>query len=152
MRKPRSGKSRASEAEGGAGGAEPRQHFAIGELADELGITTRTIRFYEARGLLSPERSGTTRIYTRRDRARLQLILRGKNLGFSLEDIAHYLDLYDTDPSQLTQTRMLLERIERTILDLQQKRSDIERTLKELKEIRGQCHEHLKGQGGDIDT
>lgn len=147
MRKPRSIKVRANVSAGGPAGVEQRQHFAIGELADELEITTRTIRFYEAKGLISPERAGTTRIYTRRDRARLQLILRGKNLGFSLEDIAHYLDLYDSDPSQLTQTRMLLERIERTIADLQQKRSDIERTLKELKEIRAECQEHLKKQG-----
>jgi DNA-binding transcriptional MerR regulator len=65
--------------------------FAIGELAAEFGVTTRTIRFYESKGLISPARRGVARAYSRRDRARLKLILRGKNLGFSLEAIAAYL-------------------------------------------------------------
>ena len=100
-------------------------------------MTTRAIRFYEAKGLIAPVRRGTQRSYSRRDRARLKLILRGKNLGFSLEEVAQYLKLYDADPSQVAQTQMLLARIERAIDDLQDKRADIDRTLKELKEIRG---------------
>jgi DNA-binding transcriptional MerR regulator len=123
---------------------EAEHYFAIGELADEFGITTRTIRFYEARGLLVPARFRSNRAYSRRDRARLKLILRGKNLGFSLEDIAEYLSLYDSDPGQVTQTRLLLGKIEAHIADLNSKRSDIERTLTELKEIRAQCQGHLK--------
>lgn len=115
----------------------------IGELASAFGITTRTIRFYEAKGLISPARNGVARAYGRRDRARLKLILRGKNLGFSLEDITEFLSLYDTDPSQFAQTRLLLTKVEGHIQDLETKRRDIERTLKDLKEIRGQCVEHL---------
>ena len=121
----------------------PEQTYSIGALADEFGITTRTIRFYESRNLIAPSRRGTQRYYTRRDRARLLLILRAKNLGFSLEDIAAYLDLYDADPSQLAQTRMLLEKIEATIADLQKKRADLDRTLRDLKDIKTKCVEHL---------
>jgi DNA-binding transcriptional MerR regulator len=119
-------------------------YFAIGELAEEFDITTRTIRFYEARGLLVPARFRSNRAYSRRDRARLKLILRGKNLGFSLEDIAEYLSLYDSDPGQVTQTKLLLDKIEAHITDLNSKRADLERTLTELKEIRAQCLGHLK--------
>jgi DNA-binding transcriptional MerR regulator len=118
--------------------------YAIGELATELGVTTRTIRFYESKGLIAPARRGVARAYARRDRARVKLILRGKNLGFSLEEIGEYLKLYDADPAHIAQTQMLLGRVEQAIEGLQAKRADIERTLKELKEIRTQCAEHLK--------
>ena len=131
-----------------AGDDDPERLYSIGELADELEVTTRAIRFYEAKGLIAPVRRGVQRSYSRRDRARLKLILRGKNLGFSLEEVAQYLKLYDADPSQIAQTQMLLARIERAIDDLQTKRADIERTLKELKEIRGQCAEHLGTKDG----
>jgi DNA-binding transcriptional MerR regulator len=118
--------------------------YTIGELAAELGVTTRTIRFYESKGLISPARRGVARSYARRDRARLKLILRGKNLGFSLEEIAQYLKLYDADPAQIAQTQMLLTRVEQAIEDLQAKRADLERTIKELKDIRAGCLEHLR--------
>jgi DNA-binding transcriptional MerR regulator len=121
--------------------------YTIGELADELQVTTRAIRFYEAKGLIAPARRGVARSYSRRDRARLKLILRGKNLGFTLEEIAHYLMLYDADPAQMAQTQMLLARIEAAIADLQLKRADLDRTLRELKDIRTQCIEHLEGRG-----
>ncbi len=121
--------------------------LTIGDLADEFDITTRAIRFYEARGLLSPVRRGANRSFTRRDRARLRLILRGKNLGFTLEDIAEYLALYDADPTQLTQTRLLLDKIEGHIADLVAKRADLDRTLADLKEIRAQCKRHLGSKG-----
>jgi DNA-binding transcriptional MerR regulator len=126
---------------------EAEQLFTIGELAEEFDITTRAIRFYEARGLIKPQRRGANRSYSRRDRARLILILRGKNLGFSLEDIAEYLNLYDADPSQLAQTRLLMEKVEAHITDLQQKRADIDRTLRDLKDIRAKCVEMLKSAG-----
>lgn len=122
--------------------------LTIGDLADEFGITTRTIRFYEARGLLSPLRRGTNRSYSRRDRARLRLILRGKNLGFTLEDISDYLSLYDSDPTQVTQTKLLLGRVEAHIADLNKKRADLDRTLEDLKDIRAQCKRHLGRRGG----
>jgi DNA-binding transcriptional MerR regulator len=131
-----------------APGEHPDRLYAIGELAQELGVTTRTIRFYESKGLIAPARRGIARSYTRRDRARLRLILRGKNLGFTLEEIAQYLKLYDADPAQIAQTQMLLARVERAIDDLQAKRADLDRTLKDLREIRAQCAEHLKSRGG----
>jgi DNA-binding transcriptional MerR regulator len=128
-------------------GEHPDRLHTIGELAQELAVTTRAIRFYEAKGLIAPARRGIARSYTRRDRARLRLILRGKNLGFTLEEIAQYLKLYDADPAQIAQTQMLLARVERAIEDLQVKRADLDRTLKELKEIRAQCAAHLGGHG-----
>ena len=124
--------------------------YTIGELAVELGVTTRTIRFYESKGLIAPARRGVARSYSRRDRARLLLILRGKNLGFSLEAIAEYLKLYDADPAHIAQTRMLLKGVEEAIQSLQLKRADLDRTLKELKEIRAQCVEHLSKTGGEV--
>jgi len=120
--------------------------YSIGNLAQEFDITTRTIRFYESLGLIKPERKGASRIYSVRDRARLVLILRGKNLGFSLDDIAEYIALYDTDPEQVTQTRHLLEKVEATIKDLDTKLIDIERTLNDLKDIRARCQSHLKAR------
>jgi DNA-binding transcriptional MerR regulator len=122
------------------------RRYTIGELAKELALSTRAIRFYEQKGLLVPARKGVARTYTRGDRARLRLILRGKNLGFSLEEIAQYLMMYDGDPTQLAQTRHLLAKVDAAIQDLQQKRTDIERTLSELKDIRRQCQDHLKAQ------
>jgi DNA-binding transcriptional MerR regulator len=121
--------------------------YTIGELAAELGVTTRTIRFYESKGLIAPARRGVARSYSRRDRGRLKLILRGKNLGFSLEAIAEYLKLYDADPAHIAQTQMLLNGVEEAIESLQTKRTDLDRTLKELRDIRVQCIEHLKKKG-----
>lgn len=118
--------------------------YTIGNLAQEFDITTRTIRFYESLGLITPQRRGSSRIYSVRDRARLVLILRGKNLGFSLDDIAEYIALYDADPQQLTQTRHLLEKVESTIEDLETKLADIERTMTDLKDIQQRCLVHIK--------
>jgi DNA-binding transcriptional MerR regulator len=118
--------------------------LSIGELAEELGLTTRTIRFYEQKGLISPARKGVARAYGRRDRARMRLILQGKNLGFSLEDIAEYLALYDSDPSQVVQTQLLHTKVTAAIADLETKQNDIERALTDLKDILFQCDEHLK--------
>jgi DNA-binding transcriptional MerR regulator len=117
--------------------------FTIGELAELFSITTRTIRFYEAKGLIRPVRKGVARSYSNGDRVRMALILRGKNLGFSLEDIAEYLKLYDADPAQLAQTELLLTKVEAHIADLNSKRADIDRTLKDLRDIRSMCQRHL---------
>jgi DNA-binding transcriptional MerR regulator len=142
-RTPQAGIKRASAPAAAAREPDPDRLYTIGELAEELAVTTRAIRFYEAKGLIAPVRRGVHRSYSRRDRARLRLILRGKNLGFSLEEVAQYLKLYDADPSQIAQTQMLLARVERAIDDLQIKRTDIDRTLKELRDIRTQCQVHL---------
>lgn len=121
----------------------PDRLFTIGELADAFGTTTRAIRFYEARGLISPPRKGVARAYSRRERARLRLIQRGKNLGFSLEEIGEWLSLYDSDPTQIKQAQVLLEKVETAVDNLTRKRADIDRALKDLREIRQVCVDHL---------
>ena len=113
--------------------------LTITELAREAGITARAIRFYESKGLLTPRRAGTTRIYTHRERGRLQLILRGKRLGFSLTDIGEYLDLYDADPTQHDQIVLLLDKVNNRIGELESQKADIDDTLKELSSERAQA-------------
>jgi DNA-binding transcriptional MerR regulator len=120
---------------------ENRDLFAIADLAREFGISTRAIRFYEAKGLLSPERVGATRIFRRRDRARLILILRGKRLGFSLRDISEYLSLYDANRSQ--QVNLLIDKVENRLASLERQRDDLEITISELKEIKKLAGERL---------
>ena len=114
---------------------DPRELFAIADLAGEFGISPRAIRFYESKGLLTPERIGGTRIFRRRDRARLMLILRGKRLGFSLRDISDYLGLYDAH-SQTAQVALLVDKVDERLHLLEQQRADLETTIAELQEIR----------------
>ncbi len=116
--------------------SDPRDLFSIADLAGEFGISTRTIRFYESKGLIAPERVGNTRVFRRGDRARLILILRGKRLGFSLSEIADYLDLYDADPTRAAQTAHLGKRVGERIALLERQLVDIQTTLAELKDIR----------------
>jgi len=122
---------------------ETRDLFAIAELAREFGISTRAIRFYEAKGLLNPERVGSTRVFRRRDRARLILILRGKRLGFSLRDISDYLSLYEADRTQRAQINLLLEMVDQRVELLEQQLADLETSLAELREIRTLASERL---------
>ena len=113
--------------------------YTVNQLAAELGVTARAIRFYEAKGLIAPRRAGTTRVFDRRDRARLMLVLRGKRLGFSLAEIREFLDLYDTDRSQAAQVRLLLARIRARVAELEAQRRDLEQTLAELREVERQA-------------
>ncbi|MEJ2405864.1 MAG: MerR family DNA-binding transcriptional regulator [Candidatus Thiodiazotropha sp.] len=113
--------------------------YSVTELASELGVTPRAIRFYETKGLIKPQRAGTTRVYNHRDRGRMQLILRGKRLGFTLADIKEYLDMYDLDPSKTKQVKLLLGKVERRVGELEQQREDLETTLLELEEMRQEC-------------
>ena len=113
--------------------------LTVTELARETGITARAIRFYESKGLLKPKRAGTTRVYTHRERGRLQLILRGKRLGFTLTDIGEYLDLYDADPTQQDQIALLLEKVNARIQELEAQKTDLEISLKELSNVRDQA-------------
>ena len=122
--------------------ADNRDLFAIADLAREFGISTRAIRFYESKGLLSPERVGGTRVFRRRDRARLILILRGKRLGFSLRDISDYLGLYDAQ-SQAAQVHLLVEMVDQRPALLEQQMSDLQTTVSELREIRKLASERL---------
>jgi DNA-binding transcriptional MerR regulator len=121
---------------------DSRDLYAIADLAREFGISTRAIRFYESKGLLSPERVGGTRVFRRRDRARLILILRGKRLGFSLRDISEYLSLYDAQ-SQTAQVNLLIEMVDRRLSLLQRQMADLHTTLAELTEIRKLAAERL---------
>jgi len=114
---------------------ENRDLFAIADLSQEFGISTRAIRFYEAKGLLNPERVGGTRVFRRRDRARLILILRGKRLGFSLRDISDYLSLYDAQ-SQTAQTKLLVAKVDERLDLLERQKADLETTIAELRAIR----------------
>lgn len=124
---------------------ENRDLFAIADLAREFGISTRAIRFYEAKGLLSPERVGATRIFRRRDRARLILILRGKRLGFSLRDISDYLSLYDADRTQ--QVHLLTAKVDERLALLEAQLEDLQTTITELREIRKLAEERLEKAG-----
>lgn len=117
--------------------------FTIGELASAFALSPRAIRFYEDQGLLAPERAGTQRVYTKRDRARLQLILRGKRLGFSIADIREFLDLYDAGGGNRRQMAMTLERTRARIADLQQQLEDITITLAELRDMEGDIASYM---------
>ncbi|WOI12303.1 MerR family DNA-binding transcriptional regulator [Thalassospira lucentensis] len=123
--------------------------YTVPELAENLGVTPRTIRFYEQKGLVAPQRAGTTRIYTRQDRARMLIILRGKRLGFTLKEIADYLDLYGADPTQAEQIRMLLTRVRDRIEALEDQRQALDVTLDELRDIEQQSIDALKEKGLD---
>lgn len=123
--------------------------YTVPELAENLGVTPRTIRFYEQKGLVAPQRAGTTRIYTRQDRARMLIILRGKRLGFTLKEIADYLDLYGADPTQAEQIKMLLTRVRDRIEALEDQRQALDVTLDELREIEQQSIDALKEKGLD---
>ncbi|MFV3128675.1 MerR family transcriptional regulator [Niveispirillum sp. KHB5.9] len=127
--------------------ASPTQTFTIGQLADEFGLTLRSLRFYEDEGLISPARVGQARIYTTRDRARLKLICRGKRLGFSIGEIKDFLDLYDTDEAQVEQMTYLLRGARARIRHLEQQLRDVQQTLKELHEIDGMIVSHLVSKG-----
>ena len=113
-------------------GDRSRGHYSIGELCDEFGVTARALRFYEDEALIAPERRGTTRLYSERDRARLAWILRGKRVGLSLADIKELLDLYDVGDGRRTQRLKTIERCQTQADKLEQQRVDIDATLSEL--------------------
>jgi len=121
--------------------------YSVTDLAENLGITPRTLRFYEDKGLLTPRRAGNTRVYSHRDRGRMILILRGKRLGFSLSEIREWLDLYDSDPGQKEQMRILAGKADERLAALRQQREDIDATIKELEDIIGAAERHLATAG-----
>ena len=119
--------------------------WTIAQIADEFGVTHRTVRHYEDLGLISPERRGTTRVYHRRDRTRLALILRGKRLGFPLEEIRTIIDLYDTPRGKADQLRYVLAQIDERRADLEQRRRDLDDALAELDAFESRCRDDLTG-------
>lgn len=119
--------------------------FGITELCREFGITLRALRFYEDKGLLAPRRINGARVYTRRDRARLALILRAKDIGSSLAEIKRYLDLYgDHGEGRAQQLTYVIDRTDTAIAELEQKRAQIDETLAELRVINASCRKHLE--------
>ncbi|WP_424933280.1 MerR family transcriptional regulator [Amaricoccus macauensis] len=120
--------------------------YSITHISRELGVTPRTIRYYEEQGLIAPQRAGATRVFTQRDRGRLILILRGKRLGFSLKDIQEYLDLYDADPTQHAQTNVLLTKVRQRIRELEDQLSSVNTALEELREIEDLAADALEGR------
>jgi DNA-binding transcriptional MerR regulator len=123
--------------------------WTITDLAEEYGVTLRAIRHYEEVGLLTPERRGTTRVFHARDRIRLALILRGKRLGFSLDEIARIVNMYDEQPGEVGQLEYLLDQIAVRRSELEQRRRDIEQTLAELDTVERRCREDLARLGRD---
>ena len=112
-----------------------RDHYSIGELCDEFGVTARALRFYEDEMLIAPERRGTARLYSERDRVRLAWILRGKRVGLSLADIKELLDLYDLGDGRETQRLKTIDRCQEQVDRLERQKLDINATLKELNEF-----------------
>jgi DNA-binding transcriptional MerR regulator len=121
--------------------------WSITDLAREFGVTLRALRHYEDVGLITPERRGTTRVFHVRDRIRLQLILRGKRLGFSLPEIRTIVNMYDEQPGEAGQLTYLLQQIEVRREELEQLRRDIDVTMTELDHVAARCREDLAALG-----
>ncbi len=140
-------RKRAAEAVASHREDDTGQLYGIAELCREFGITLRTIRFYEDKGLLSPRRVSGARVYTRRDRARLALILRSKAIGASLGDIKQYLDLYGTHgEGRVQQLRWVLDKTSKALAELEEKRAHIEATLAELRLINDEVRRQLEAK------
>lgn len=125
-----------------AGGAVPvnddavsdmqEEYTRIGEMAKTYSVTLRTLRFYEDKGLLNPKRDGSTRLYTRRDKARLKLILLGRKVGFSLRDVKQIMDLYDPNGANTKQLRLTIDKSEKQLARLQKQRAALDEAITEL--------------------
>ena len=126
--------------------------YSVTELAEELEVTPRALRFYEDKGLIAPQRVGKTRVYTARDRGRMTLILRGKRLGFSLREIAEWLDLYEQNPDQVEQMRLTLTKTRKRIDVLEAQHRDLEETLQELRGIESTVEDFLKSKGAEVEA
>ena len=107
-------------------------YMRIGEMAQKYDVTLRALRFYEDKGLLSPKREGATRLYSKRDRARLKLILLGRKVGFSLRDVKQIMDLYDPNGTNSKQLRLTLDKSEKQLVRLQKQRLAIDDAIEEL--------------------
>lgn len=130
-----------------AGSSPGRDIFTIRDLAKEFGVSARTLRFYEEKGLLDPTRRGEQRLYTRRDRARLAYVLAGKQVGFSLEEVREMLDLYDVGDGQVTQLRVALTKFGERIGRLERQRAEIDTVIAELTRARDGMKAKLAARG-----
>ncbi len=123
--------------------------YTVTDLATEFEITPRAVRFYESKGLITSQRVGRTRIYTKRERARLKIILRSKRVGFSLANVKAYLELYDTDHTKLKQILVLLSGSRLRIAELKQQQDELKVMLDELEKMESEAITDLKVQGLD---
>ncbi|WP_206832344.1 MerR family transcriptional regulator [Alicyclobacillus fructus] len=121
-----------------------RRYYTIRDLADLFDITPRTLRHYEDVGLLKPARQGAQRLYSERDRVRVQLILRGRRLGFSLPEIAEMLDLYDADPTEITQLREVIRRGNEKLRQVERQISELEALREDLIAMRNRLEQVLQ--------
>lgn len=126
-------------------------YFTISQLTQEFGITTRTLRFYEAEGLVKPIRRGRQRLFRPGDRTRIKLILRGKRLGFSLAEIRDIITMYDKAPGEAGQIGLLMRRIGSRRAELLEKRRDIDLTLADLDQVAAGCLKRLAELGIDAE-
>lgn len=117
------------------GGESHEETTRIGEMAKEYGVTLRTLRFYEDKGLLNPQRIGSTRLYTRRDRGRLKLILLGRKVGFSLREVKQMIDLYDPSGSNAKQLKVALDKSEKQLGRLEKQRLAIDEAIDDLRSL-----------------
>jgi len=118
--------------------------YSISDLSEEFDITSRTLRYYEEQDILSPKREGNRRIYNRKDRGRVKMVIRGKRLGFSLQEIRKIIKMYDTNTGNSGQLELFLKTIRDHIRVLENQIEDIDLTLSELKRFEQQCEEDLK--------
>ena len=136
-----------------AGAPRGRDVFTIRDLTKEFGVSARTLRFYEEKGLVDPARRGEQRLYTRRDRARLAYVLAGKAVGFSLEEVREMLDLYDLGDGQVTQLKVALTKFDERIERLERQKSEIDRVIAELTRASAGMRAKLSGaMPGKVDT
>ena len=121
-------------------------YVRIGEMAKKYGVTLRTLRFYEDKGLINPKREGSTRLYSRRDNARLKLILLGRKVGFSLRDVKQIMDLYDPKGANTKQLRLALEKSEKQLSRLQKQQTVIDEAITELSSTMSEMRQRLSGR------
>ena len=124
-----------------------REYYSITELTREFDISTRTLRFYEDEGLIQPVRRGRTRLFRPSDRQLIRQIMRGKRLGFSINEIREIIQMYREPPGEVGQLKLMIRRIEEKREDLRQKRRDLEETLAELDQAEESCVERLAELG-----
>jgi DNA-binding transcriptional MerR regulator len=121
--------------------------YTISDLAREFGVTTRTIRFYEEKGLVTPRREGQKRLYTAADRVRIKLILRGKRIGMTLDESVEVIDMYDPEHNNSEQLHSLIKRVQEKRARLLQQQRDINEMLRGLDEVQSLCERSLAGAG-----
>lgn len=128
----------------------PERTFTIRQLCREFGCTPRALRFYEDKGLLAPGRAGLNRVYSYRDRARLQLILNGKRVGLALAEIREILELYDKESGNAAQNAKALRTFRERIVDLERKRDDVTAAIAELHAACASLEERLAKERPDL--